>query len=156
MLHAAVITCVHQQQWLSVNWDSWILLLDSWPTKSMILRKSRGWILFLMTLLCQICQILLRWMIPTLVQCLESKASSLIVEQQSLQQGKLIMCLLCFLLFVENLLVLTVATKQTEGFRRFRRSAQFFNYKVQVMTSSLSDGWSKGVLKWALLRVQNR
>lgn len=95
-------------------------------------------------------------MIPTLVQCLESKASSLIVEQQSLQQGKLIMCLLCFLLFVENLLVLTVATKQTEGFRRFRRSAQFFNYKVQVMTTSLSDGWLKGVLKCALLRVQNR
>lgn len=155
MLYAAVITCVRQQQWLSVIWDSWILLLDSWPTNSMILRKSRGGILFLMTLLCQICQILLRWMIPALVQCLESKASSLIVGQQSLQQGKL-MCLLCFLLFAENLLVLTVATKQTEGFRRFRRSAQFFNYKVQVTTSSLSDGWSKGVLKWALLRVQNR
>lgn len=45
------------------------------------------------------------------------------------------MSLLCFLLYAENLLVLTVATKQTEGFQRFRRSAQFFNYKVQVMAS---------------------
>lgn len=50
-------------------------------------------------------------------------------------------CLLCFLLHAENLLVLTVATKQTEGFRRFRRSAQFFNYKIQVMASSLAGGW---------------
>uniref|UniRef100_A0A8C3JMW5 Procollagen-lysine,2-oxoglutarate 5-dioxygenase 1 n=1 Tax=Calidris pygmaea TaxID=425635 RepID=A0A8C3JMW5_9CHAR len=41
------------------------------------------------------------------------------------------MCLLYFLLYAGNLLVLTVATKQTEGFQRFRRSAQFFNYKVQ-------------------------
>jgi len=57
------------------------------------------------------------------------------------------MCLLCFLLYAENLLVLTVATKQTEGFQRFRRSAQFFNYEVQVMASSLSGGWSKGILK---------
>lgn len=33
---------------------------------------------------------------------------------------------------LDNLLVLTVATKETEGFRRFKRSAQFFNYKIQV------------------------
>ncbi|OXB64355.1 hypothetical protein ASZ78_009938 [Callipepla squamata] len=39
----------------------------------------------------------------------------------------------------ENLLVLTVATKQTEGFRRFKRSAQFFNYKVQVL--GLDEEW---------------
>lgn len=35
----------------------------------------------------------------------------------------------------DNLLVLTVATKETEGFRRFKRSAQFFNYKIQVRGS---------------------
>lgn len=54
---------------------------------------------------------------------------------------------LVFLLYAENLLVLTVATKQTEGFQRFRRSAQFFNYKLQVMASSLNGGWSTGILK---------
>lgn len=32
-------------------------------------------------------------------------------------------------------MVLTVATKETEGFRRFKRSAQFFNYKIQVRAS---------------------
>uniref|UniRef100_A0A8V5HGL2 Procollagen-lysine,2-oxoglutarate 5-dioxygenase 1 n=1 Tax=Melopsittacus undulatus TaxID=13146 RepID=A0A8V5HGL2_MELUD len=52
------------------------------------------------------------------------------------------MCLLCFLLYAENLLVLTVATKQTEGFQRFRRSAQFFNYKVQVL--GLDEEWKGG------------
>uniref|UniRef100_A0A8C3LU75 Procollagen-lysine,2-oxoglutarate 5-dioxygenase 1 n=1 Tax=Chrysolophus pictus TaxID=9089 RepID=A0A8C3LU75_CHRPC len=52
------------------------------------------------------------------------------------------MCLLCFLLHAENLLVLTVATKQTEGFRRFRRSAQFFNYKIQVL--GLDEDWKGG------------
>lgn len=31
--------------------------------------------------------------------------------------------------------MLTVATKETEGFRRFKRSAQFFNYKIQVRES---------------------
>lgn len=38
-------------------------------------------------------------------------------------------------LSLDNLLVLTVATKETEGFRRFKRSAQFFNYKIQVRGS---------------------
>lgn len=38
----------------------------------------------------------------------------------------------CPSLSTDNLLVLTVATKETEGFRRFKRSAQFFNYKIQV------------------------
>uniref|UniRef100_A0A8C9L7G2 Procollagen-lysine,2-oxoglutarate 5-dioxygenase 1 n=1 Tax=Pavo cristatus TaxID=9049 RepID=A0A8C9L7G2_PAVCR len=52
------------------------------------------------------------------------------------------MHLLCFLLHAENLLVLTVATKQTEGFRRFRRSAQFFNYKIQVL--GLDEEWKGG------------
>uniref|UniRef100_A0A8C4UXH7 Procollagen-lysine,2-oxoglutarate 5-dioxygenase 1 n=1 Tax=Falco tinnunculus TaxID=100819 RepID=A0A8C4UXH7_FALTI len=42
----------------------------------------------------------------------------------------------------ENLLILTVATKQTEGFQRFRRSAQFFNYKVQVL--GLDEEWQGG------------
>lgn len=53
--------------------------------------------------------------------------------------------LLCFPLCAEKLLVLTVATKQTEGFQRFRRSAQFFNYKLQVMSSSFHGGGSKGI-----------
>uniref|UniRef100_A0A452I450 Procollagen-lysine,2-oxoglutarate 5-dioxygenase 1 n=1 Tax=Gopherus agassizii TaxID=38772 RepID=A0A452I450_9SAUR len=46
---------------------------------------------------------------------------------------------LCFLLPTENLLVLTVATQETEGFKRFKRSAQFFNYKVQVL--GLDEEW---------------
>uniref|UniRef100_A0A8C4RXK6 Procollagen-lysine, 2-oxoglutarate 5-dioxygenase 1a n=1 Tax=Erpetoichthys calabaricus TaxID=27687 RepID=A0A8C4RXK6_ERPCA len=33
----------------------------------------------------------------------------------------------------ENLLVLTVATKETEGFNRFLRSAKFFNYTLKVL-----------------------
>lgn len=41
----------------------------------------------------------------------------------------------CPSLSTDNLLVLTVATKETEGFRRFKRSAQFFNYKIQVRAS---------------------
>lgn len=57
------------------------------------------------------------------------------VEQQAVETTQA-ECLLCFHLCAENLLVLTVATKETEGFQRFRRSAQFFNYKVQVMSSS--------------------
>uniref|UniRef100_A0A7M4F7V6 Procollagen-lysine,2-oxoglutarate 5-dioxygenase 1 n=1 Tax=Crocodylus porosus TaxID=8502 RepID=A0A7M4F7V6_CROPO len=39
----------------------------------------------------------------------------------------------------KNLLVLTVATKETEGFTRFKRSAQFFNYKIQVL--GLDEEW---------------
>ncbi|KAF7239300.1 Procollagen-lysine,2-oxoglutarate 5-dioxygenase 1 [Varanus komodoensis] len=35
----------------------------------------------------------------------------------------------------DNLLVFTVATKETEGFRRFQRSAQFFNYTLKVLGS---------------------
>ncbi|KAB0392852.1 hypothetical protein E2I00_000007, partial [Balaenoptera physalus] len=38
-----------------------------------------------------------------------------------------------------NLLVLTVATKETEGFRRFKRSAQFFSYKIQAL--GLGEDW---------------
>uniref|UniRef100_A0A8C4UWL6 Procollagen-lysine,2-oxoglutarate 5-dioxygenase 1 n=1 Tax=Falco tinnunculus TaxID=100819 RepID=A0A8C4UWL6_FALTI len=45
-------------------------------------------------------------------------------------------------LHLKNLLILTVATKQTEGFQRFRRSAQFFNYKVQVL--GLDEEWQGG------------
>lgn len=48
-------------------------------------------------------------------------------------------------LSLDNLLVLTVATKETEGFRRFKRSAQFFNYKIQVRGSpggaETAAGW---------------
>lgn len=41
--------------------------------------------------------------------------------------------LVLFLHCTDNLVVLTVATKETDGFRRFRRSAQFFNYNIKVM-----------------------
>uniref|UniRef100_A0A2K6SN18 Procollagen-lysine,2-oxoglutarate 5-dioxygenase 1 n=1 Tax=Saimiri boliviensis boliviensis TaxID=39432 RepID=A0A2K6SN18_SAIBB len=40
----------------------------------------------------------------------------------------------------DNLLVITVATKETEGFRRFKRSAQFFNYKIQSL--GLGEDWN--------------
>uniref|UniRef100_A0A8B7TZV7 Procollagen-lysine,2-oxoglutarate 5-dioxygenase 1-like n=1 Tax=Castor canadensis TaxID=51338 RepID=A0A8B7TZV7_CASCN len=40
----------------------------------------------------------------------------------------------------DNLLVLTVATKETEGFRRFKRSAQFFNYRIQAL--GLGEDWN--------------
>ncbi|XP_077168253.1 procollagen-lysine,2-oxoglutarate 5-dioxygenase 1 [Paroedura picta] len=42
----------------------------------------------------------------------------------------------------DHLLVLTVATTETEGFRRFQRSAQFFNYKIQVL--GLNEEWHGG------------
>lgn len=35
-------------------------------------------------------------------------------------------------LVTEKLLVITVATAETEGYRRFLRSAEFFNYTVRV------------------------
>lgn len=36
------------------------------------------------------------------------------------------------LCFSEKLLVVTVATKETDGFRRFLRTAKHFNYTVKV------------------------
>ncbi|XP_069466009.1 procollagen-lysine,2-oxoglutarate 5-dioxygenase 1 [Ambystoma mexicanum] len=39
----------------------------------------------------------------------------------------------------KNVLVLTVATKETEGFRRFQRSAKVFNYDVKVL--GLGEDW---------------
>ncbi|KAG8142189.1 hypothetical protein E2320_006140, partial [Naja naja] len=60
-------------------------------------------------------------------------------------------CLLLLLLFLtpleggsrtaedDNLLVFTVATKETEGFKRFRRSAQVFNYNLKVL--GLGEEW---------------
>ncbi|KAM6434446.1 procollagen-lysine,2-oxoglutarate 5-dioxygenase 1 [Liasis olivaceus] len=60
--------------------------------------------------------------------------------------------LLLFLLFLtpleggsndaqnDNLLVLTVATKETEGFKRFQRSAQVFNYNLKVL--GLGEEWN--------------
>ncbi|XP_044134254.1 procollagen-lysine,2-oxoglutarate 5-dioxygenase 1 [Bufo gargarizans] len=53
----------------------------------------------------------------------------------------------------DNLLVLTVATEETDGFRRFQRSAQCFNYKVKVMGSGEEwhgDGQKVRLLKTAL------
>lgn len=43
-----------------------------------------------------------------------------------------------FLFFSEKLLVLTVATEETDGFQRFMKSANYFNYTVKVSQSSLS------------------
>lgn len=37
-----------------------------------------------------------------------------------------------FLCFPEKLLVLTVATEETDGFQRFLQSARYFNYSVKV------------------------
>uniref|UniRef100_A0A671XQD3 Procollagen-lysine,2-oxoglutarate 5-dioxygenase 1 n=1 Tax=Sparus aurata TaxID=8175 RepID=A0A671XQD3_SPAAU len=37
------------------------------------------------------------------------------------------------LLLINNLLVLTVATKETDGFRRFLKSAKHFNYTIKVL-----------------------
>ncbi|KAM3824071.1 LOW QUALITY PROTEIN: procollagen-lysine,2-oxoglutarate 5-dioxygenase 1 [Vipera latastei] len=42
----------------------------------------------------------------------------------------------------DNLLVLTVATKESEGFRRFRSSAQVFNYNLKVL--GLGEEWHDG------------
>ncbi|XP_069774801.1 procollagen-lysine,2-oxoglutarate 5-dioxygenase 1 isoform X3 [Narcine bancroftii] len=42
----------------------------------------------------------------------------------------------------ENLLVFTVATKETDGFKRFIRSANFFNYTVKVL--GLGEDWTGG------------
>uniref|UniRef100_UPI00398EBAFC procollagen-lysine,2-oxoglutarate 5-dioxygenase 1 isoform X1 n=1 Tax=Pristiophorus japonicus TaxID=55135 RepID=UPI00398EBAFC len=42
----------------------------------------------------------------------------------------------------ENLLVFTVATKETDGFKRFMRSANFFNYTVKVL--GLGEDWTGG------------
>lgn len=37
--------------------------------------------------------------------------------------------------FPDKLLVVTVATKETDGYRRFLRTAKHFNYTVKVRTS---------------------
>ncbi|XP_037552800.1 procollagen-lysine,2-oxoglutarate 5-dioxygenase 2, partial [Nematolebias whitei] len=42
----------------------------------------------------------------------------------------------------EKLLVVTVATKETDGFRRFLRSAKHFNYTVKVLGQG--EPWSGG------------
>lgn len=34
--------------------------------------------------------------------------------------------------FADKLLVITVATKESDGFHRFMQSAQYFNYTVKV------------------------
>lgn len=34
--------------------------------------------------------------------------------------------------FADKLLVITVATKETDGFHRFMQSAKYFNYTVKV------------------------
>lgn len=48
-----------------------------------------------------------------------------------------------FLCFPEKLLVLTVATEETDGFQRFLQSARYFNYSVKVGRSrSPERRWS--------------
>lgn len=37
-----------------------------------------------------------------------------------------------FLFFADKLLVITVATKENDGFHRFMNSAKYFNYTVKV------------------------
>lgn len=54
-------------------------------------------------------------------------------------------------LVTEKLLVITVATAETEGYRRFLRSAEFFNYTVRVsrgmpQTLEQTKGWMPGSL----------
>ncbi|XP_040182027.1 procollagen-lysine,2-oxoglutarate 5-dioxygenase 1 [Rana temporaria] len=51
----------------------------------------------------------------------------------------------------EKLLVLTVATEETDGFRRFQRSAQCFNYKVKVL--GLGEEWRGEGQKVRLLKA---
>lgn len=38
----------------------------------------------------------------------------------------------CFVFCTDKLIVVTVATKETDGFRRFLRTAKHFNYTVKV------------------------
>lgn len=59
-------------------------------------------------------------------------------------------------LVTDKLLVITVATAETEGYRRFLRSAEFFNYTVRVRRETpleavevgssqrVSEGWMPG------------
>uniref|UniRef100_A0A8D3ANE0 procollagen-lysine 5-dioxygenase n=1 Tax=Scophthalmus maximus TaxID=52904 RepID=A0A8D3ANE0_SCOMX len=48
----------------------------------------------------------------------------------------------CALSFSEKLLVLTVATQETDGFHRFMESANYFNYTVKVL--GMGDAWKGG------------
>lgn len=41
-----------------------------------------------------------------------------------------------FFVLLEKLLVLTVATEETDGFRRFMQSASYFDYTVKVSLAS--------------------
>ncbi|XP_053547507.1 procollagen-lysine,2-oxoglutarate 5-dioxygenase 1 [Bombina bombina] len=50
----------------------------------------------------------------------------------------------------DNLLVLTVATEETDGLKRFQRSAQCFNYKVKVL--GLGEKWTGPGQKVRLLK----
>ncbi|XP_053308082.1 procollagen-lysine,2-oxoglutarate 5-dioxygenase 1 [Spea bombifrons] len=50
----------------------------------------------------------------------------------------------------DNLLILTVATEETDGLRRFQRSAQCFNYKLKVL--GLGETWKGDGQKVRLLK----
>uniref|UniRef100_A0A671XUL2 procollagen-lysine 5-dioxygenase n=1 Tax=Sparus aurata TaxID=8175 RepID=A0A671XUL2_SPAAU len=52
------------------------------------------------------------------------------------------LCKCVFLCFSEKLLVLTVATEETDGFHRFMKSASYFNYTVKVL--GMGEAWKGG------------
>ncbi|XP_043918973.1 procollagen-lysine,2-oxoglutarate 5-dioxygenase 1 [Protopterus annectens] len=67
----------------------------------------------------------------------------------------------------DNLLVLTVATRETDGFRRFIRSAKFFNYSIKVLgrgekwkgeneAKTLGGGQKVRLLKSALKQYEDK
>uniref|UniRef100_A0A671T4A3 Procollagen-lysine,2-oxoglutarate 5-dioxygenase 1 n=1 Tax=Sinocyclocheilus anshuiensis TaxID=1608454 RepID=A0A671T4A3_9TELE len=61
----------------------------------------------------------------------------------------------CCCVFSGDLLVLTVATQETDGFRRFLRSAKHFNYTIKVRRLFYSGGQKVRLLKSALEDIQD-
>uniref|UniRef100_UPI00358E9F2B procollagen-lysine,2-oxoglutarate 5-dioxygenase 2-like n=1 Tax=Myxine glutinosa TaxID=7769 RepID=UPI00358E9F2B len=52
------------------------------------------------------------------------------------------------LLSPDELLVITVATNETDGFKRFRNSANHFNYTVKVL--GMGEKWRGGNVRWSI------
>lgn len=77
----------------------------------------------------------------TYVQSLKFTTRSLFSAERVLSQIPVINCGYFSSLFSEKLLVLTVATKETDGFLRFMQSANYFNYTVKVRRSSHVRKW---------------
>lgn len=56
----------------------------------------------------------------------------------------------------DKLLVITVATAETEGYRRFLQSAEFFNYTVRVSwgpVGEISSGEGRGGGDWSCFLI---